>query len=398
VASGSFGRFALPDATRDRIAVSDLTVRAYNVRFGDAILVTVPERVPGRREEVLRHVLIDVGNVQSGEGGADEVFEPVIRDIQERVGGRIDLYVLTHEHLDHVQGLPYVWRHREIGLDMDYAWLPASAAPGYYDRHPAAKKKLDLMRTELKMIREHLAVTPSRATEAMLTLLANNDPHRTEECVDHVRGLATRRTTYVWRGLPLRTGRHHPFREAKVRIWAPEEDSSIYYGRFQPLGPPQRRRWPKPPPGVDPVGFRRLLRSWTEGVGENILEIDRAANNTSVVFALEWRGWRLLFTGDAELRSWRTMGSLDVLEPVHFLKIGHHGSHNATPPDDLLDRILPPERMDDRMRWGLVSTYHDTYPGVPDDDTLDRISRRCDRVLRTTDLPDGGSWEIAFEG
>jgi glyoxylase-like metal-dependent hydrolase (beta-lactamase superfamily II) len=40
------------------------------------------------------------------EGGSDEVFEPVIDDILAKLGGEpLDLYLMTHEHLDHVQGL-----------------------------------------------------------------------------------------------------------------------------------------------------------------------------------------------------------------------------------------------------------------------------------------------------
>ncbi len=83
-----------------------LHVRVYNVLFGDAILISVPDAPPGG-SPVLRHILIDVGNyaVNTG-GGLDEVFEPVIQDVLEELGGKgLDLYIMTHEHMDHVQGL-----------------------------------------------------------------------------------------------------------------------------------------------------------------------------------------------------------------------------------------------------------------------------------------------------
>ena len=41
--------------------MDELRVRVYNVRFGDAILVTVPEAVAGGGTEI-RHILFDVGN------------------------------------------------------------------------------------------------------------------------------------------------------------------------------------------------------------------------------------------------------------------------------------------------------------------------------------------------
>jgi hypothetical protein len=39
-------------------------------------------------------------------------------------------------------------------------------------------------------------------------------------------------------------------------------------------------------------------------IGESLRTVDQAANNTSVVFLLEWRIWRLLFPGDGEQKSW----------------------------------------------------------------------------------------------
>jgi hypothetical protein len=50
-----------------------------------------------------RHLLIDVGNALVKQG-QDDVFAPVFADIVAQTGGRIDLYVNSHEHLDHVQG------------------------------------------------------------------------------------------------------------------------------------------------------------------------------------------------------------------------------------------------------------------------------------------------------
>ena len=56
-----------------------LRVRVYNVRFGDAVLVSVPDRDGDRTTK--RHILVDFGNVLGSHGGADEVFRPVLEDI-----------------------------------------------------------------------------------------------------------------------------------------------------------------------------------------------------------------------------------------------------------------------------------------------------------------------------
>jgi beta-lactamase superfamily II metal-dependent hydrolase len=129
-----------------------------------------------------------------------------------------------------------------------------------------------------------------------------------------------------------------------------------------------------------------------------MLAIDRAANNTSVVFTLEWRGWRLLFPGDAELASWRLMDRSRRLRPIHVLKVAHHGSRNGTPSDDLLDKILPTPSPDSRRRFAVVSSWPETYPGVPDPLTIQRLDRRVDEIVSTRSVPAGKPVMIELEG
>jgi beta-lactamase superfamily II metal-dependent hydrolase len=364
--------------------MSVLRIRAYNVRFGDAILLSIPERDGGR--EVTRHLLFDVGNVLSGEGGPDTVFEPVVRDILEVLGGEpLDLYVMSHEHMDHVQGLLYASQHLGLDLEVRHAWLPASAEEGYYERHPDAKqRRLDLQET-LGAIERFFRAAADKKSPLVEALLLNNDWRSTDSCVAFLRGIAAK-TTYVYRGRDLQG--EHPFTEAQLSVWAPEEDTTAYYGRFQPMalgvtGAEEEApalETPLPPAGVDAGTFYRLIEMRQETAVDNLLAIDRANNNTSVVVSLEWRGWRLLFPGDAEQRSWKEMNKQGVLQPVHFLKVGHHGSWNGTPPPSLLDVILPVPAPDARPRRALVSTCADTYHNVPDDQTIDEIRQRADVV------------------
>jgi beta-lactamase superfamily II metal-dependent hydrolase len=396
------------------VATDTLQVRVYNVRFGDAVLVSVPER-SGRRTTI-RHLLIDVGNVLGTEGGEDEVFGPVVEDILEVLGGRpVDLYVMSHEHLDHVQGLFWAATKLQRTIDVRYAWLPASAEPGYYDRHPEAREKRMQLVDAYEGIRRLLA-TSKAVPAAVSALVRNNDvlaaaasPSRTRDCVEFLRTLADEsKTSYVHR--ESRLARRHPFREAQLSIWAPEEDTSMDYGRFQPMalgmpaapapgnGRTAKAKPPRlvPPAGVDAGAFYDLVGSRRAGFMENLLSIDKAANNTSIVLCLEWRGWRLLFPGDAEERSWHTMDKLGQLKPVHFLKVSHHGSHNGTPPPELLAKVLPEESPDGRPRSAAVSTCEGSYHGVPHDPTLTLIRQRCE--LRTTaGTPDGEALLFEFD-
>jgi len=387
--------------------MSQLTVTAYNVRFGDAFLLTVPDLANGK--EVTRHILIDLGSVI---GGRDDevIYRQIASDILRRLNGHpVDLYVMTHEHMDHVAGLSYLDR-LGLPIPIDYAWLTASSAQGYYDRFPEAKKRLALYESDYKRVR--LAATgENQGTQLLLPLLEINNRGSTEACVGYIKN-AARTTSYVYRGFEPIAGHNHPFVETKLAIWGPEEDTAVYYGRYKPLtmtavaNATGRPLQTEPPPGVEPSGFAALMEYLASGVGDSMLAIDRAANNTSIVLAVEWRGWRLLFPGDADLKSWAVMGNRGVLQPVHFLKAGHHLSRNGTPREDLLERILPSARPDQRPRYCLVSTWprnllaseRAVYQGVPDEMTRERIAARVDKIYETALVPPGSYIEAAFPG
>jgi hypothetical protein len=121
-------------------------------------------------------------------------------------------------------------------------------------------------------------------------------------------------------------------------------------------------------------------------------------NNTSVVLLLEWRGRRLLFTGDAEwkgkpVKEYSSNGCWDImlsnkdvrhhLEKIDFLKVGHHGSINGTPfereggSQEMLNMILPSERKN--MAKAVVSTLSgakDKIIEIPYPPLMDELGKR----------------------
>jgi hypothetical protein len=389
--------------------MTKLRVKIYNVRFGDAILVIVPDR---NAEGVThtRHILIDFGNVLSGEGGSDTVFEPVIDNIIQTLDGNpLDLYIMTHEHMDHTQGLLYAAEKLNKKLGVKYAWLTASAAEDYYEKHPEAKKKKLEAIDVYKAIERFLKTAPAKENTWIKTLMWINNPRKTADCVQYLRKLAEKEnTTYVYRGCQL-DGRH-PFQETHFQIWAPEEDTSVYYGKFKPMalntkptgtsGTKFTHEYPEPPAGVDAGAFYNLVEMRSRGYMDNILAIDKATNNTSVVFCLQWRGWKLLFAGDAEHRSWKTMNKFNVLEPVHFFKVSHHGSHTGLPSSELLDKILPVQHTENDHRIAVVPTYLNTYKDVPDKELLEKeLSPLCElKFVEKETVADGEYLDFEFEG
>ena len=82
----------------------------------------------------------------------------------------------------------------------------------------------------------------------------------------------------------------------------------------------------------------KLLASFREEPVDTLTAaslLDRAVNNTSVMFLLQVGEALLLFPGDAQWGAWRPL--LDdpdvrsLLSRTTLYKISHHGSHNGTP-------------------------------------------------------------------
>ena len=319
-----------------------LNVYAYNVGFGDGLLLEVPD---GGQT---RWVLIDVGNALGGPGSEAVALVAAVKDIQAKTGGHLDLYVMTHEHLDHVQGLLTAKEQAGISLQADRVWMTASAKPDYYDTHPDAHHQKLALESAVHGLQRVLG--SSDVLQELRPLLAVNGSNNTTKCVDYLRTIGrSGPPDYLHRQSTI-DGKH-PFVETTIRLLAPEEDTSVYYGagpaRAQldaAAGPARTTRGtarapsvqPIPPPGVDAGAFYTLIDHLDRGLTESLFQIDAAANNTSLVVELTWRGRRLLFVGDAEQKSWQKMASQGLLRPVDFLKVGHHGSRLVLAATDMV--------------------------------------------------------------
>jgi hypothetical protein len=168
------------------------------------------------------------------------------------------------------------------------------------------------------------------------------------------------------------------------------------------------------PQNIGSADFDRLKERLQSNALAFALEEGHLVNNTSVVLLLEWRGRRLLFTGDAEYktafegeyREGRSNGSWNVMwekqrkhlrQPLDFLKVGHHGSENATPwtavtlgegegasrsrrqhpINDILDALLPlPAEDESPSAMAVVSTERSGYPTIPSPALMEELGRR----------------------
>ena len=388
-------------------------VRAYNVRFGDCILISFSD---GADE---RHILVDFGNAPAsvrGEGGKNDVFAPVAKDLAKRTKKRIDLLVLSHEHLDHMEGF-YSERSVFDRFEIGEVWMPAMSAPDYYRRYPNCKPekkaRLALLNTALRWQREGYF---DRLPASVRALIANNVlALANKDRIDYLRGLVTKKQ------LKFLSRRRRVIRPAslgrnvRIEVLAPERDASVYYhgsdrrfwmdaaARFGAMEDTRSSRTatnpPKSPRHMAPDEFANLRDLIAEMDMNDLLAIDKAANNTSLVLRLTIHDKTLLFPGDAEAESWAMMKDAGLLAPVDLLKLAHHGSINGMPfegANDVLAQVLKPRR----KTIALVSTCRGVYGDtreteIPQHRLMARLDEKCAKVYVTQDAaPFGEGFDI----
>ena len=110
--------------------------------------------------------------------------------------------------------------------------------------------------------------------------------------------------------------------------------------------------------------------------------IDRAVNNTSLMLMFEVDDQWLLFPGDAQWGNWNAAltdpACLAVMKRTTFYKVGHHGSHNATPKTLVEDVIGKP------FTAFLPTTQRAQWPNVPRPQLVEKIGERS-RYARSDD-------------
>jgi len=101
---------------------SGVSIRMYNVGFGDCFLLAFPTK-----DEKAFYGLIDCGVHHQFPQGKD-IIKKIAADIAAATGNHIDLVVVTHEHSDHLSGFNYA---REIfdNMSIENLWLAWTEDP-----------------------------------------------------------------------------------------------------------------------------------------------------------------------------------------------------------------------------------------------------------------------------
>lgn len=378
-----------------RNAPRSLTVRTYDVGFGDCFLLTFHYAAYDR------HVLIDFGSMRlpTGKTVKGNYLNKVAEAIKADCGGRLDAVVATHRHQDHISGFA---RQKGKGPGEIIRSLKPKIVIQPWTEHPQAPRdatsppRQAFARTLLEMHNvAHQVVAAAAGLYGERFYAVRNqlraigmDNIANSDAVANLQTMAPNR--FVYHGANAGLGRILP--GVKTTVLGPptvEQADTIKSQRstdadeFWHLTTSFWRRlaatkhahnraskalFPRHPTGPLPRSAGWFKYTAMQEQADSLLSIvrmlDKAMNNTSVVLLFEVNRKLILFPGDAQYESWMyTLGKPELrkkLADVSVYKVGHHGSLNATP-KTLWNGFV---KKSGRQRPGRLRTLLSTKEGV----------------------------------
>jgi beta-lactamase superfamily II metal-dependent hydrolase len=360
-----------PAALTNKFSSKHVTIRMYNVGFGDAFLLVFP--APDRP----RKVLIDCGVHFQGKNPKapiKEIVKQIIADVTEDSGPRIDLVIATHRHQDHVEGFDDAsWKQVEVGE----VWLPWTEdytdpdANAILEAQSSKAKKLSRVLEKMVALPGRFGLSAARvaALEALKAFSANSLSNAEAMATLHegFKGGKTIPRQY----LPFKERNRNSFEPGvlpgvNVHILGPSRDPEVIRD-MDPSGneewlrlmemmasadyephQPFHEGWSEASEKFDPdhrllkLSELKMIEKIGEGTELNVaVQLEKAVNGTSLMIIFQMgRAW-LLFPGDAQNGTWKTALAdtewRELMGRTNFYKIGHHGSHNATPKEFVFD-------------------------------------------------------------
>jgi len=402
-----------PRGARTAADNNTVRIRMYNVGFGDAFLIFVPSGTGTGK------ILVDCGSISSGGVAIEDVVRQIIADAKDPDGvPRIQVVVATHRHRDHVSGFASGrWKQVEVGE----VWLPWTEDPddpkAAEIRHTQsglavalASRAMRGMRNALGARSAEAGVHESLALNAVTNEAAMNTLHSGFGGSPKRRFLPVKDTVnqeFTPAGLPSVTVHVlGPSRDPKIiqdmdpptgksYLWMIENGSGSEGGDsrkvkyLRPFPEMPNLRSPKNAlgraSGLLLAKEKKLLR----GIGSETesaiaVALDQAVNGTSLMLVLRVGSASLLLPGDAQWGTWNAaLGSakaVALMKQTTFYKIGHHGSHNATPKPFVEQTI-------GRNFWAMVSTKtRQMWPNIPKTELLAALRLRTELLARSDQM------------
>lgn len=386
----------------EKLDHNTLRVRMYRVGFGDCFLISLPRTGTAAGGESHHHILVDCGVHAKGNLN---MIDDAVDHIGTTTNKKLSVVIATHSHQDHISGFSDKFTSFEIGE----VWLPWCEDP----KDKQAAKLLKKHAALAEHLSDHFAaqfrasgrVTKSRAaaTAAVANLVQNKtalqllrsgfgvnaevrylEAGKSLNAPAGIKGLAVN-ILGPPRGQEFLSKMDPPEGQRYLRLKGnlTEEIDSLQ---------PFPKKWQMDATAPELVGVRlsdverKLFKNELADASLDGLAfaLDKAKNNTSLVVLLAFRGQHLLLPGDAQYGNWKAWLDKDdadsILASVSFLKVAHHGSHNATPKGAL-------ERMTTGKFAAMVSTQNVPWDSIPRLPLMERLQEQTkNRVVRSDSL------------
>ncbi|MGZ5483717.1 MAG: hypothetical protein ACXWID_17250 [Pyrinomonadaceae bacterium] len=388
-----------------------IRVRMYRVGFGDCFLLSLPVADADANGDTHRHVLIDCGVHFKGDL---KMMDRAVDHIAETTKRKLAIVIATHSHQDHISGFSNKFSSFEIGE----VWMPW--CEDVRDKQAVKLQKKHIALTE--RLRQHFEAEARRAPvsktrAAAMAAVANLVQNKTALTLLRAGFNVNAQVRYLNASDFLRNA--GGITGLSVNILGPPRDEKFLAKMDPPAGQsylrmdgsqsnrldavqPFAARWRLKPsdPAFNDKRLSHLKLSDEEtktlqkALGSPSLNslafaLDQAKNNTSLVTLFSFRGQQLLFPGDAQWGNWKFWLDKDdaeaILSGLTFVKIAHHGSHNATPRDAL-------EKMSKGKFAAMVSTQTVPWDSIPRMPLMDRLGEMTmNRVVRSDSLKLAGT-------
>ncbi|MCH7737550.1 MAG: hypothetical protein IH872_09145 [Chloroflexi bacterium] len=401
-------------------------VRMYDIGFGDCFLLAIPT------PDGLKKVLIDCGSIHKRNKTKSEIVKRLIEDVRDDEGvPQIDVVIATHRHSDHVSGFSRRdWENVQVGE----VWMPWTEDPED---------------SEARRIRNAQSSFAVALAGSLGIATALEDPEDALE-EDDATGLSSTLALNALSNERAMNTLHHGFKGHPRRRFLPDEDSVVTgFGTaslpgvvVHVLGPSRTEEVIR---DMDPPNAQAYFR-FQAGVGQNqeipelfgnyywdnddvplnvltdadiktihsfndqeenalAIALDKAVNGTSLMLLFVVGNLHLLFPGDAQWGTWKAALEDPVtrrlLEKTNFYKVGHHGSHNATPVEFVED-VLGVGGTGPRSAMVSVRS-RSQWEQIPRKPLLENLEARVGAIARsdvTEDQPGfrrDGDWHVEIE-
>jgi beta-lactamase superfamily II metal-dependent hydrolase len=400
---------------------AQVVVRMYNTGFGDCFLLTIPTSAGARR------MLIDCGTHPASTGPRQAKRDAVpllMQDLQAEAGQlRVEVVVASHRHRDHVSGFE---APEFDDLEVGEVWMPWTENPDDVDA-TNLRNRMGVAALTIEATRAAIAKPPPSMI-AVRQLLDNDIP-----IIDNGMALKNEKSmATLWTGFagsptrkylsvptdpietPLLPGvRIHllgPGKDEKTirDLEPPKSETFAHVGGpavhavdptetdDAPLRQPFDDDWATSAADANTNGAFKGLRVTPEIksaikalAADELLaaaaSLTSSINGTSLMFVLEFGGIFLFFPGDAQWGTWKAVldskESKALLRRCSFYKIGHHGSHNASP-KTFVDEVMAPGSL-----AAVPVAPVTVWPMIPQTELVDAIRLRTVTIVQSDQPP-----------